>query len=450
MNNSNKIMYFLGIGGIGMSALARWYKQQGAIIFGYDIQRSQLTEELINEGMTIHFESDINQIPENISIAIYTPAIPSQNIELIYLKNLGVPILKRAEIIGRLTSDFFTIAIAGTHGKTSISALTAHLLKNSGIYVTAFVRKKRKNYNSNLILSKSTEYMVVEADEYDRSLLQIKPNIAVISSIDEDHLDIYKDYEDLKSTFEQFVKKLPPEGVLIHNSKLGSFDSIDAKNVTYGIKNDASLFASNIHIADGKFIIDIDTEIGKMENVEVQIPGFHNIENTLAATAIAIEIGLSLKNIRTGIITFKGVERRMDFRIDNGKTIFIDDYAHHPEEIKATISAVKKLYPNKKLTGIFQPHLFSRTRDFAIEFAAELSQLDELILMDIYPAREEPIEDITSHTILNQTTNKKGQIMSKEEILEYLFKNQPEVLVTMGAGDIGLLANEIETQLLMN
>lgn len=450
MNSSNKIMYFLGIGGIGMSALARWYNQQGARIYGYDIQTSQLTDELIAEGMTIHFEADISQIPENINIVVYTPAIPSTNIELIYLKNIGTPVLKRAELIGSITNDFFTIAVSGTHGKTSISALAAHLLKVSGICVTAFIGGICKNYNSNLVLSKSTEYLIVEADEYDKSLLQIDPNIVVISSIDEDHLDIYKDYEELKSTFKKFANKLPKNGVLIYNSKLGSFDGIHAKHITYDIKNDASIHASNIRIENGKFILDIDTSIGKMENVEIQVPGVHNIENTLAAVAIAIEIGLSLKDIVSGIVTYKGVERRMDFRIVNEKIIFIDDYAHHPVEIKATITAVKQLYPNKKITGIFQPHLYSRTQDFSDEFAAELSELDELILMDIYAAREEPIKNITSLTILEKTNNKKGQIMSKEEILDHLSKNQPEVLLTMGAGDIGLLAKEIETQFLMN
>ena len=450
MNNSDNIMYFLGIGGIGMSALARWCKHQGATIYGYDIQRSKLTDELINEGMKIHFTSDINQIPKNISIAVYTPAIAEQNIELKYLKSLGIPVLKRAELIGSITNSFFTIAIAGTHGKTSISALTAHLLKNSGINVTAFVGGVCNNYNSNLVLSESTEYLVIEADEFDRSLLHIEPDIAVISSIDEDHLDIYKDYEDLKSTFDEFAQKLPNDGSLIYNSNLGSMDCTHAKKITYNVKRDASVYASNIHIAEGKFVIDIDTKAGKMENVEIQVPGFHNIENTLAATAIAVEIGISLENIIAGITTFKGVERRMDFRISNSKTIFIDDYAHHPVEIKATISAIKQLYPNKEITGIFQPHLFSRTRDFASEFATELSKLDKLILMEIYPAREEPIEGITSLVILNKAINKNKQIMSKVEILEQLSKNPPEVLLTMGAGDIGLLAKEIETQLLMN
>lgn len=450
MNDRNKILYFLGIGGIGMSALARWYKQQDAAIYGYDLNSSPLTDELINEGMNIHFEANISQLPENIDIVVYTPAVPSDNIELVYLKNKGIPMIKRSELIGKITNDFFTIAVAGTHGKTSISALAAHLLKQAGVNVTAFVGGVCKNYNSNLILSKLTEYLIIEADEYDRSLLHIESNIAVISSMDKDHLDIYQDHEDIKTTFKKFARKLPRNGVLIHNSKIGPFDGIPGKHITYDIKNDASISASNIHVSKGKFVIDIDTEIGKIENVEIQVPGIHNIENTLAAVAIAIEIGLSLKEIKTGISTFKGVERRMDFRINNEKIIFIDDYAHHPEEIKATISAVKRLYPNKKITGIFQPHLFSRTKDFSDEFAVELSELDELILMEIYPAREKPIEGITSKTILDKVNNKNGRIMGEAEILEYLSDNQPEVLLTMGAGDIGLLVKKIESQILTN
>lgn len=444
MNYRNKIMYFLGIGGIGMSALARWFKQQDAVIYGYDLHGSPLTDELIGEGMIVHFEEDISQLPENIDIVVYTPAIPSDNVELVYLKNKEVPIIKRAELIGKITKDYFTIAVAGTHGKTSISALTAHLLKYAGINVAAFVGGVCKNYSSNLILSESTDYLIVEADEYDRSLLRIEPNIAVISSMDKDHLDIYRDHDDIKTTFKEFAQKLPQNGVLIHNSKLMPFDGTPGKHVTYGTNPGSSIMASNIHVSKGKFVIDIETTMGKIENVEIQVPGIHNIENTLAAVAIAMETGLSLNEIQKGIITFKGVERRMDFRTAGEKTIFIDDYAHHPEEIKATISAVKQLYPNKKITGIFQPHLFSRTNDFSGKFAEELNELDELILMDIYPAREKPIEGITSQTILDKIKTTKGQIMDSGEIMKYLSNNPPEVLLTMGAGDIGLLAKKIE------
>jgi len=445
MNNRNKIMYFIGIGGIGMSALARWYKHQGAIIYGYDLVSSSLTNELINEGMHIHFDEDISKLPENIDMVVYTPAIPSNNIELTYLRNKGIPIIKRAELIGQISSNFTTIAIAGTHGKTSISALIAHLLMHADINVSAFVGGICNNYNSNLILSKKTDYLIIEADEYDRSLLQIEPNIAVISSMDEDHLDIYQNHDDIKNTFKLFAQKLPQNGVLIHNSKLPPFDNTPGKHITYGTSN-ASTQASNIRVKNAKFVIDLDTNIGKIKNLEIQVPGIHNIENTLAAISIAIEVGLSLDKIISGITTFKGVARRMDFKVVSDNYIFIDDYAHHPEEIKATISAVKRLYPDKKITGIFQPHLYSRTRDFADDFAVELNKLDYIILMDIYPAREKPIEGISSQIIKNKIKNKNVVRLTKEEILDYLSNNKPEVLLTMGAGNIGLLAKQIETQ----
>ena len=444
MNYRNKILYFIGIGGIGMSALARWYKHQGAIIYGYDLVSSPLTDELINEGVHIHFDEDISKLPENIYTVVYTPAIPSNNTELDYLKNKGIPTIKRAELIGKISREFITIAIAGTHGKTSITALIAHILKHANINISAFVGGICNNYNSNLILSNSTDYFIIEADEYDRSLLQIEPNIAVISSMDQDHLDIYQNHDDIKNTFKLFAQKLPEDGVLIHNSKLAPFDDAQGKHITYGANENATIQASNIHVLNSKFVIDVNTKIGKIEKLEVQVPGIHNIENTLAAIAIALEVGLSLDDIKLGITTFKGVARRMEFKIANDNNIFIDDYAHHPEEIKVTISAVKQLYPHKKITGIFQPHLYSRTRDFVNEFAVELDKLDEIILMEIYPARERPIEGITSKIIANKIQNKKVVILDKEKILEYLSNNKPEVLLTMGAGDIGLLSKEIK------
>lgn len=449
MSYSNKIMYFLGIGGIGMSALARWCKNQGAIIYGYDLHSSELTNKLIKEGMNIHFDEDINQLPANIDIVVYTPAIPKNNVELVYLKETEIPIFKRSELIGNISSNYTTVAVAGTHGKTSISALAAHLLKNANINVTAFIGGICKNYRSNLILSESTDYLIVEADEYDKSLLKINPDIVIISSMDQDHLDIYQDHNDIKTTFIEFAQMIPTDGVLIYNSKLPAFNT-KGKHLTYGIEDKSSVYASNIQISHGKFVIDINTKIGKIDNVEIQIPGIHNIENTLAAVGIALEVGLSADEIVSGIETFTGVERRMDFRVINEDIVYIDDYAHHPEEIKATISAIRKLYPDKRITGIFQPHLFSRTRDFSIEFATELSKLDELILMDIYPAREKPIEGITSNTILDKITIGQKQIMDNAEILEYISETTHEVLITLGAGDIGQLAKSIEAQILQN
>ncbi len=447
MINRNEIIYFLGIGGIGMSALARWCYSLGAKIYGYDLQQSKLTSELISEGMIIHFDDDIIQIPDNVDLVVYTPAIPDDNTELDYFKKSGIPLMKRAELIGRITQNYFTIAIAGTHGKTSISALTAHIFKNAKLNVSAFVGGVCRNYNSNLILSDSTDYLIIEADEFDRSLLQIEPNIAVISSMDADHLDIYDNHDDIKTTFEEFAGKLKPEGVLITNSNLGSFDQVISKKISYDAKNHASTYTSNISIKNGKFVVDIETINGKISEVEIQVPGIHNIENTLAAVSISIEIGLSPFQIKKGIESFKGVERRMDYRILNDDIIYIDDYAHHPEEIKATVAAIKQLYPNKKILGVFQPHLYSRTRDFADDFARELNELDDLIILDIYPAREKPIDGITSNTILDKIDDNKGHILNKQDTLDYISKSKPEVLLTMGAGDIGLLVSKIETEL---
>ena len=447
MNLSNKILYFLGIGGIGMSALARWCAHQGAMIYGYDLQPTKLTDELISEGMIVHFTSDISLIPKNIDFVVYTPAIPSDDIEYLHFIESKTPMIKRAELIGKISHDITTIAIAGTHGKTSISALTAHILKNANLNISAFVGGICRNYNTNLILSDSTDYLVLEADEYDRSLLQIEPNIAVISSMDEDHLDIYADKNDIKNTFIEFSKKIDDGGVLIYNSTIGPFDLSNIKKLSYSGGNPASIHASNIRITEGVYIIDIDANGTPIKNISIQIPGLHNIENTLAAVAIGLELGLTPDEIKSGIETFQGVERRMDYRIKNDRVIYIDDYAHHPEEIKVTVDTIKELYPNKKITGIFQPHLYSRTRDFAKEFAGQLSKLDEVILMDIYPAREKPIPGITSEIISDSIVGTKCQTLKPKEILNYLSNNNPQVVLTMGAGDINMMVEKIENTL---
>jgi UDP-N-acetylmuramate--alanine ligase len=448
MIKQNSKIYFLGIGGIGMSALARWCKNQGAQIYGYDLQPGKITDQLISEGMIIHFTPNVDLIPENIDMVVYTPAIPQDNLEYCYLKETTIPILKRAELIGRISQDFYTIAIAGTHGKTSISALTSHIFKTAGQNISAFVGGICRNYNSNLILSKSTDYLIVEADEFDRSLLHISPNIAVVSSIDEDHLDIYDDYDDIKSTFEDFISKLNSHGTLIYQNDLGPFESTEYKKITYSASHTASTFAENIRIKNGKFLIDVKSQSSEIKDLEIQVPGLHNIENTLAAISISLVCGLTTKSIKQGIETFLGVERRMDYRINNDEIVYIDDYAHHPEEIKATISAIKMLYPNNKITGIFQPHLYSRTRDFATEFAKELDNLDEILLMEIYPAREKPIIGITTNTIKSKMKNNSCWILDKTEILDKIRNEKPEVLLTLGAGDIGLLVTEIENEIL--
>ncbi len=447
MIKKDNIIYFLGIGGIGMSALARWCMNQGAVIFGYDLQPGKITDQLISEGMNIHFTPNIDLIPDNISLVVYTPAIPVDNIEFQYLKNAGLPIIKRAELIGKITQSFYTIAVAGTHGKTSISALTAHIFKSAGLNITAFVGGICRNYNSNLILSPSTDYLIVEADEFDRSLLQITPDIALISSMDEDHLDIYNDHDDIKSTFTQFANKLDTGGILIHQVDLPQLKLHNTNHLTYGVDKSASVSGLNIRIRNGKFIIDVKSQSFEITDLELQVPGLHNIENTLAAISIAIGCGLTPESIKFGIESFMGVERRMDYRIINDETIYIDDYAHHPEEIKVTINAVKMLYPEKSITGIFQPHLYSRTRDFANEFAHELDKLDSILLMEIYPAREKPISGISSNTIMTKMKNRNCRIADADGIIENITNNKPEVILTMGAGDIGLLVKEIENKL---
>lgn len=447
MNLSNSILYFLGIGGIGMSALARWCAHQGAQIYGYDLQSTALTDKLQKEGMVIHFKSDVKMIPENIDFVVYTPAIPADNIELLHFRLQGTPMIKRAELIGKITQNVYTIAIAGTHGKTSISALTAHILKNAGLNISAFVGGICRNYNTNLILSEKTDYLVIEADEYDRSLLQIEPNIAVISSMDEDHLDIYKDKKDIANTFIEFADKINEDGVLIYNYSIGPFDGNQAKKISYSARNNTTIFASNIRIEVGEYVIDINTPSKKISDIHIKVPGIHNIENTLAAVSIAMELGISSSVIKQGIESFLGVERRMDYRIKNGSSIYIDDYAHHPEEIRSTVDTIRELYPKSSITGIFQPHLYSRTRDFAEEFAEQLSKLDHIILMSIYPAREKPIQGVTSEIISSKIVDSPCYIYNEEEILEYLTEKKPEVLLTMGAGDINLLVPKIENVL---
>lgn len=447
MIKQGDIVYFLGIGGIGMSALARWCQKQGAIIYGYDLTETVLTDQLQSEGMKLHFNVDISLIPDNISMGIYTPAVPLTNAELIYIKEKKIPLYKRAELIGKITESFKTIAIGGTHGKTSVTALTAHILANAGINITAFVGGICRNYNSNLILSGKTDYILIEADEYDRSFLHLKPEIAVITSTDEDHLDIYADHADIKNAFNDFAANVAVDGSLIYKKGIGPFGHTLCQKSTYSSNSSANVMLAKLKIKNNKYIADITTDEFTLKDIEIQVPGIHNIENTLAAVAIAQCIGLKPEIIKQGIETFKGVERRMDYRINNDDIVYIDDYAHHPEEIRNTINTLKELYPLKKITGIFQPHLYSRTRDFAQEFATQLGQLDEIILLDIYPAREHPIAGITSEIIAEKIAGKKTILLQKDELIEYLRKSKPEVLISMGAGDIGLLVNKIEKAL---
>lgn len=429
-----------------MSALARYFNQQGKKISGYDLTPTPLTDQLIEEGMKIQFNEDFQSLSADIDMVIYTPAIPKQNKLYQHLSTLDVPFLKRSQVLGLLSENMFTIAIAGTHGKTSISAITAHLLKSNGIPVTALIGGICKNYNSNAILSQNTQFMLVEADEFDKSFLTIKPDIALISSMDSDHLDVYNDRKNLVESFKEFSQLIKTGGTLFYHYKLKGEFIINGQSITYGMNSDADIRAENIRVDGHSFVFDFVTDNIYIQDVHVTVPGKHYIENATAAMGIGLHLGLKAIQLKRGIESFTGVERRFEIKCLKNP-VYIDDYAHHPEEIRVTIEAIRMLFPGKKITGIFQPHLYSRTRDFAIEFAKELSKLDEIILLEIYPAREKPIKGVSSEIILEHITNPNKRILAKKELLEYvkIFKN--EILLTIGAGDIGILANKIENLL---
>jgi len=441
-----KTVYFLGIGGIGMSALARYFKANGAEVSGYDKTKTALTEALISEGIAVHFDENISEIPKAIDLVIYTPAVPKEHKEYIYLKEKGYEIHKRAEILGLITNDVFTVAVSGTHGKTTITSMIAHIMKQSGKDVFSFIGGISKNYKSNLILSEKNTIAIVEADEFDRSFLQLHPDIAIISSMDADHLDIYKNKDYLVESFRLFANQIKKNGKLFLKKSL-VLDNVNAKINTYSAKEKADYFAKDIKVENGFFYYTICCPDKINISVKAGIPGVHNVENAIAATAVALELGIKPAEIKKALQSFSGVVRRFDYRINKENFVFIDDYAHHPEEIKACVNAAKELYPNKKITGIFQPHLYSRTRDLADEFAKSLAMLDELILLDIYPARELPIEGVTSQMLLDKIKLKNKMICKKENLIEELIKRKLEVLITIGAGDIDQLVAPIEKSL---
>jgi len=437
--------YFLGIGGIGMSAIARYLNQAGNRVLGYDRVRTPLCSELEREGMPIHYDDVIENIPFELTpentLVIYTPAIPKDSTLLNYFQTKQYQLNKRSEILGLITSDSFNISVAGTHGKTTTSALISHLLNHSGVHFGAFLGGLSTNLGSNYFNScrpNEKAVTVTEADEFDRSFLTLSPNLAVITSMDPDHLDIYGTGDELKKSFFDFIHKIEPQGKLFLRHGL-SHPTIDEISVfTYGI-NQGDYKASKVRVENGWFLFDFETAGIHWPNLKLGIPGNHNIENALAAIAVALEMNLNREQITDGLKTFKGVKRRFEFICREPDFVYIDDYAHHPAELEAFIKSVKMLYPDKKITGVFQPHLYSRTKDFAPGFAESLSLLDEAILLDIYPARELPMEGVTSDIIFDKITCKKKHKATKENVLELLKKLDPEVLLTMGAGDIDTL-----------
>lgn len=440
-----KTYYFLGIGGIGMSAIARYFLLKGDNIFGYDLTRTELTQELEKEGMSIVYEDNIDLLPKDIDMVIYTPAIPKDNTIFNYFLNSNTPILKRSEILAEITRDKKTIAISGTHGKTTVSTMVAHLLNNSSIGCSAFLGGISKNLNSNFLYNPNSQYIVVEADEYDRSFLKLSPYYSVITSIDEDHLDIYGEYKNLLEAFTEFANKTQDDGRLFIKQGLDLELKEELVSQTYTIRGiEADYYAWNIRNYNSKYYFDLRTPEKVIYDLCLNYPGIHNIENILVSSAIALKLGVSEDELRKGIESFSGVRRRFDIRIKTKDFVYIDDYAHHPNEIKSCIESIRDMFPGKKLTGVFQPHLFSRTRDFADEFARALEGLDEVVLLDIYPAREKPIENINSKWLLHKI-NKMDKYYSEDEgLLDLLDALYPEVLLTIGAGNIDKFVSKIE------
>ncbi|GAB3819276.1 UDP-N-acetylmuramate--L-alanine ligase [Pontibacter rugosus] len=450
-------IYFLGIGGIGMSAIARWFKAKGFPVWGYDKTRTALTEALEQEGIVVHYEDDVKHLPQEViqhrdkTLVVLTPAIPAEHAEWAYLKEQSYTIKKRSEVLGIITASAYTVAVAGTHGKTTTSSIVAHLLHHAGVDTSAFLGGIATNLNSNLLVGKGTgdrEVVVVEADEYDRSFLTLYPDVAIVTSADPDHLDIYGDKEELIRTFQKFISQVKPGGFLfIHESvdpRLTAQVQNDVKVVTYSL-NQGEARIQELTINGRWFNFDIKSPLGDIKDLRLGVPGFHNAENTLAAILAAQVLDVSADKIKAGVEAFSGVKRRFEFVFEGNGKIYIDDYAHHPKEIDAFMSSLRALYPNKRIRVIFQPHLFSRTRDFAVEFAESLSNADELILLDIYPAREKPIPGVTSDIILNQVSCSEKTLMRKEEVVGNLRLNTNfDVLATIGAGDIDTLVRPIK------
>jgi UDP-N-acetylmuramate--alanine ligase len=441
--NLNQIhnVYFIGIGGIGMSNLARYFKNLGKNVSGYDKTPSALTNELIESGISIHFEDSIDAIPKDFyienTLVIITPAVPKTHSEWNYFLERDFQVKKRAEVLGIITKDTFCFAVAGTHGKTTTSGILGHILNESGADVTAFIGGIVENYNSNLIGSGKT-VTVVEADEFDRSFLHLHPNIACITSMDADHLDIYGTSEAIEESFLEFASKIEDKSNLFITKEL------PIEGVTCAVNEDAVFKAFNVRIGNGSYVFDVQTPTEVIKDLHFGLPGRHNLMNALMAIAMAKLFGTPTDAIAKAIMSFKGIKRRFSYQIKTEAKVYIDDYAHHPTEINAVHQAVRELYPNQKVLAVFQPHLFSRTRDFADDFAKSLSAFDDIILLDIYPARELPMEGINSQWLMDKMTNSHKKIVVKDDLIATILASDAPIIVTIGAGDIGELVPSIK------
>ena len=444
-------VYFLGIGGIGMSALARYFKSQGYKVSGYDKTNTRLTKELENEGIDILFNDSVEAIPQDVlanldhTLLVYTPAIPQDMPQFVFLKTKS-KLLKRSQVLGMITENEFTIAVAGTHGKTTTCSILAYLLNEANCNFTALLGGIPTNFGTNFIQNKAEgrHVFLVEADEYDRSFLTLHPNIAIVTSTDADHLDIYGDSHHLKSGFVEFIQKINKSGSLISHEKLAELESAaDCEVIQYGTSR-GHFFASNITIDDGFFIFDLYAKNSIYRSLKLGVPGFYNIENSIAALIALQKIGVDIEQLTEKLEFFKGVRRRFEFAIRREDFVMIDDYAHHPEEIKSFLGSVRELYPSKTIVGIFQPHLFTRTRDFAEGFGESLSIADEVMLMEIYPAREKPIPGITSEMLLNHITTEKCKVVSRAYLLEEYNPEPNSVVCIIGAGDIDTIVQPLK------
>jgi UDP-N-acetylmuramate--alanine ligase len=453
-------VYFVGIGGIGMSAIARYFHAKGVTVSGYDKTETPLTQALVKEGIAIHYSEDVNSIPKEVDLVVYTPAVPKDHAELVYYQQHQYKVVKRSDVLGAISNDSFNICIGGTHGKTTVSTMVAHILRHSGYGCSAFLGGIASNYSTNF-WSSDTNTSVIEADEYDRSFLKLNPDIAIITAMDADHLDIYGNEENLQQAFIDFGSKVKEGGLLITRFGLKRIRETNVgQRWTYSIGNDAaSVFASDIKIVEGGYQFNVQLPNGFIGGFHLHVGGMHNVENAVAAIAVASQLEIDPEKIKSAIADFKGVKRRFEYILPLQQQqkggyiypVFIDDYAHHPEELNALLKSTRSLFPQRKVTVIFQPHLFSRTKDFASEFSASLSLADRIILLPIYPARELPMEGVSSELILKNIEKEGKQLLSKEDLLQWassyiksIDKEFGEVIITAGAGDIDQLVQPLK------
>lgn len=443
--NDIKKIYFIGIGGIGMSALARYFKSRGAVVSGYDKTVTPLTKELEEQGIDIHYEERVDIIPKDVDAVVYTPAIPANHAELIYYREHQYTVVKRSDVLQWITEGSFNICVGGTHGKTTVTSMIAHLLRHSGYGCNAFLGGIAANYNTNF-WSSERNVVVVEADEYDRSFLKLVPDIAVVTAIDPDHLDIYGTPEEVENAFVQFAGKVKPGGCLVTKKGLSRESELNAThNYRYAYQQaGADVTTTDLKVENGSYTFNVQGPGWMIKDVTLHMGGLHNIENAVAAITVAKHLGIEDEKIRAAVADFKGVRRRFEYALKNAQHVVIDDYAHHPEELRALISGVRSIFKDQKLTLVFQPHLFSRTHDLADGFAESLDMADEILLLPIYPARELPMPGVTSDMLLQRMKTKQKMILEKQEMLNWMKENKPSLVVMAGAGDIDALVQPVK------